>query len=231
MSTRKIIPSEASITTAPKCPKDAPPHYAAIHAEAMIVGWPAHYATDVTTHDRRVLIGRAVDHDTGKEQVHENPIGPSEPFGWILRESGSCLIPIVGTSSASAGTAAGAVQAFGADACRFYAWDGVALLRFKCAADLDAWVAKRRGDADEHFSSALCDSPHCRLRWILTAKGQGYSGADRHYCERHVPPGGPCGGCKAWLTPDRGPRCTVCVACSKKREKKAARVAAKEASK
>jgi len=52
--------------------------YRLMKAESVRVGWPKHYAADLTKHDRRRLSRKDA----------------PETFVWILRESGTHLLPI-----------------------------------------------------------------------------------------------------------------------------------------
>jgi hypothetical protein len=54
---------------------NALPHYEALAREAMKVGWPLRFKTDLTTHDRAFLEKR----------------DPSLPFAWVLAEAATYM--------------------------------------------------------------------------------------------------------------------------------------------
>lgn len=221
-----------SILRAPKCPQSAPVHYRAIHDEARRVGWPASFAADLTTWDRLALTGAAVCHETGAKLQRLNPIATCEPFGYVLREGGSHLLPIVGYSPRETGTAAMVVHSFGADSCRFYGWDGVALQSFTCAANLDTWIAEMRERVAGVHRDTLCFRDGCGARWTMIAKRYGAERVDRRCCENHVPAGSACTDCGDWMDPPyRFERRTICHACEARRLKRTQREARRAARK
>ena len=219
---------DTSIRKAPRCPKGAPAHYAAMHAEARSVGWPESYAGDLTTWDRLALTGSAVEHEKGERITKMNPIGVAEPFGWVLRKGGTHIMEVFGAATCGASrqtSAASIARAFGDNECRFYQWDGY-LLRHADAASLDAWIARVREER-EALPETICSHPHCGVRWSVAVKDR-HSGAVRSLCIDHTPAGKPCVGCGCWIGLDdiRARFGDTCPACQDRgRTKRARRVA------
>jgi hypothetical protein len=110
--------------------------YRAMLAEARRVGWPTRFRADLLKHDRESL--RAV----------PDP----KPLLWVLCESGTCLYPISGNPIDGAGHTAWeapkfVVDAFSADQCRCYIWDGASLRALASAvqaAELSRDIARKQ---------------------------------------------------------------------------------------
>lgn len=87
-------------------------HYMALAAEAARVGWPRSFVNDLFVHDYAFLRGRAV----------------SDSFAWVLRPDGTHLIPTEHEDKRGRWPApkipALVAEAFGAESCRFYFWNG-----------------------------------------------------------------------------------------------------------
>lgn len=94
-------------------------HYKAMLATSKKVGWPKSFATDFTKHDKRDLTFR----------------DPDLPAGWILREGGTQLVFPENTVSITNNRAALPSAwlkimegSYGLASCKFYVWDGTALI-------------------------------------------------------------------------------------------------------
>lgn len=112
-----------------KSQKLAMPHYTALAAKADEVGWPLRFRTDLTKHDRELLKTKPAD----------------RAFMWILRDSGTGLYYpglIDGAGHRASDRARGQADAFGADRCKFFIWDGRALVEYLTADAADARMAE-----------------------------------------------------------------------------------------
>jgi hypothetical protein len=109
--------------------KHAMAHYNALVAKADEVGWPLRFRTDLTKHDREFLKTKPID----------------RPFSWILREDGTSLyFPglIDGVGHRASDGARMNAESSGADKCKFFIWDGRALIEFATAEQADARMAE-----------------------------------------------------------------------------------------
>lgn len=125
--------------------------YLAISEEAGAVGWPKHFAEDLTVHDRRQL----------------GTMDPSQPFAWILRESGTHIITLVEDGRDRAYHAGKFIRdCFGpgswGDQARYYTWDGSRLREVADHEALARWAddtsraivaARKRAEKlrDDHY--------------------------------------------------------------------------------
>lgn len=103
-------------------------HYLALVAKADEIGWPVRFRTDLTKHDRAFLATKPVD----------------RPFAWILRENGTSLyFPgiIDGVGHRASEMARSNAEIFGVEQCKFFVWDGRALVEYPTADAADARMA------------------------------------------------------------------------------------------
>jgi len=121
----------------------------ALKSEAARVGWPLRFATDLTTHDRAYL----AQHDD------------AEPFAWVLMTDGTILTypsrrPIDGAGTMAHIMPRIVCHTFGAENCRWYWWDGNALINVRSAADLGALL---RASALDRLPCPHCGDGSCVL--------------------------------------------------------------------
>lgn len=127
----------------------------AILAESSRVGWPVRFATDLG-HDATVI----------------ESLLPREPFAWCLREDGTHIGRVVDkslhTSSRSQLTMRMVADAFGADSCRCYVWDGSTLHTEDSAEHAD----RRLGElAERRFSVRTQRASSLSPATVATRKG------------------------------------------------------------
>lgn len=104
-------------------------HYLALVAKADEIGWPLRFRTDLTKHDRALLATKPAD----------------RPFAWILGEDGTGLYypgVIDGVGHRASDCARMHADAVGADKCKFFIWDGFALVEHPTAASADGHMAE-----------------------------------------------------------------------------------------
>lgn len=120
---------------------DADRAYQAIRAEAVRVGWPKTFRTDLTTHDKAACL------------AHK----PSEPFAWVLREA-STHMAFIGQRDANGPVARRLGRmiddCFRDSESRFYVWDGVALTEYASASTMDDRVLELEEAARHERASA-----------------------------------------------------------------------------
>jgi hypothetical protein len=128
--------------------------YRAMLAEAKRTGWPERFRSDLLKHDRNALWN----------------LPDAQPFLWVLRECGTCLYaigadPIDGAGHMVWHAPTFVVDAFGADKCRFYVWDGTglrALANAEQAAELTREIALGRTVHQPRLEHALRPSNRAR---------------------------------------------------------------------
>ena len=115
--------------------------YDALLAEADRIGWPERFRTDLTEHDRLALSRRR----------------STEAFAWVLSRDATYLVfpsrlPIDGAGHYAHEMRRSCREAFGAENCRWYWWDGAQLTdarspealaeHLRCAAGADRQIAE-----------------------------------------------------------------------------------------
>lgn len=125
-------------------PTELAPALSALHAQCVSTGWPIRFASDL-------------DHDA----LAIGSMLPREPFAWCLRTDGTHIARVRDLRATGQLTMRMVENAFGAENCRFYVWDGSSLQTADDAESADAQLAvlaERRYEVRSHRACSLI--PH-----------------------------------------------------------------------